>query len=61
MAGRAWWQELEGAGHSVSMVKNQREKNADAQLIFYLSLCLEPEPPQSSNPYLGWVFPPQLT
>lgn len=32
MAGRTWGQELEAAGHTVSIVRNQREMNADAKL-----------------------------
>lgn len=32
MVGRTWGQELEAAGHTISIVRKQREMNADAKL-----------------------------
>lgn len=52
MAGQAWWQELEAAGHMASKPRKQRVTNAGAQAQLALSfLC------SVANPAQGMLVP----
>lgn len=61
MAGKAWWQELEAAGHMASKLRKQREMSAGFQLA--VSLSCSPGNPVQGILVAGfrWVFLHQLT